>query len=68
MKLTLRYKEYCDGCEKLIDLQVLGGYRRCELYQKNMLQDEGVFLAGGGKGYFKRLDECIKENEAEVKR
>ena len=68
VKLTLKNKNYCDGCAQLTDLHTLGGHKRCKLYKKNMLPQEDIFIANKGLGYLSRLDVCKEENEAEVKR
>jgi len=66
MKLKLRHKEYCDGCEQLHELHTLAGHKRCVVYKKNMLPQEGNFIENRGLGYLKRPDICVKENEVEV--
>ena len=66
MKIKLRNKDFCDGCEQLEDLGTIGGHKRCKIYKKTLLPKEEVFLASRGQGYIKRLDNCKKENEVEV--
>jgi hypothetical protein len=67
MKLTLRHKDFCDGCEHLYDLHTLGQHKRCREYKKNFLPDESLFIATK-QGYIKRPEICLKENEAEVRK
>lgn len=68
MKLKLKHKDFCDGCEQLYDLHTLAGHKRCRLYKKNMLPQESELIANRGLGYLKRLEQCVKENEVEVTR
>jgi len=62
MNLKLRNKNYCDSCEKLKELNTIGGHKRCEIYNKIMLSNENTFIASKGMGHILRLDICKKEN------
>lgn len=66
MKLDLRHKDFCDGCDQLTDLHTLGGHKRCKLYKKNMLPQEDIYLANKGLGYLTRPEACKKENEVTI--
>jgi len=68
MKITLKHKDYCDGCSELETLNTLGGHKKCKLYNTVMLSSPDVELISMGIGTMKRPDECKVENEAEVKR
>lgn len=68
MKLKLRNKEFCDGCDQLIELNTLAQHKRCKPYNKIMLPREDMFITNKGLGYLPRPDVCKKENEAEIKK
>ena len=68
MKLKLKHKDFCDGCEQLYELHTLAGHKRCVVYKINMLPQEGNLVENRGLGYLKRPDICVKENEVEVTR
>lgn len=66
MKIKLRHKLYCDGCDQSKKLPTLGQHLRCNVYKKNMTHQDDVFINSKGLGYFPRLEECKAENEAEI--
>lgn len=66
MKIKLRHKEYCDGCDQSKKLNTLGQHIRCEIYGKNMTPQDDIFIGNKGIGYFPRPQKCKDENEAEV--
>jgi len=66
MKIKLRHKDYCDGCDKLTEQITLGGHRRCTVYGKTLLPSEETHIMSNGQGYIKRLDVCKDENETEI--
>lgn len=68
MKLKLRHPDFCDGCEQLIELNTLGGHKRCKLLKKNMLPQQDAYIANRGLGHLPRPDICKKENEVEIRR
>ena len=67
MKLKLKHKDFCDGCEQLVELNTLASHKRCKVYDKVMLPREDLFgTEYKGLGMIKRPDYCMQENEAEV--
>ena len=63
MKLKLRNKNYCDGCDQLVELKTIGGHKRCNIYRTVLLPNEDTFIASKGMGHVLRSEVCKKENE-----
>ena len=68
MKIKLRHKDFCDGCLEMAELHTLAQHKRCNVYKKNMLPRDDVFLANRGLGYLPRPEICKNENETEISR
>lgn len=68
MNITLRHKDFCDGCDQMTELNTLGQHKRCRVYRKNFLPKDEVFIANKGLGYIERLEICKQENEARIKK
>lgn len=66
-KITIKHKDYCDGCSELENLNTLGGHKKCKVYKKVMLPSPSLEIESRGLGTIKRPDECKVENVAEVK-
>lgn len=66
MKIKLRNKNFCDGCDKAKKLNTLGQHVKCAIYNKNMTPQDDVFLGSKGLGYFPRPKNCKDENEVVI--
>lgn len=61
--MTLKNKEYCDGCPELKELGTLGQHFKCMKYGIVMLERNDVFLGAKGQFKFIRLDKCKEDNK-----
>ncbi len=58
MDPKLRHKDFCDGCNQLVEIGTLGQHKRCDIFKDVLLPSEATHIASHGVGYIARPDKC----------